>query len=211
MKNTTFVLLCCCVLLAACDKSNDTASEQRAGIEDKADTVVTDTASVVRDAGEKAAVELNGALESAKDAADNLADIANESASDAIDAGSDLKDSVVEGADAAVETVKDMSTATATKTGEMLASAGNDDASQGESIYKSKCNACHGAGVAGAPKLGDKAAWSARITQGNAVLLQHAIEGYKGKTGYMPAKGGYMDLSDDDVTLAVQYMVSKVQ
>jgi cytochrome c5 len=93
----------------------------------------------------------------------------------------------------------------------MIASVGSDDAKQGESIYTSKCIACHGAGIAGAPKLGDKAAWDARIAKGNAVLTRNAIEGFKGTTGYMPAKGGYMTLSDDEVSLAVQYMVSQVQ
>ncbi len=78
----------------------------------------------------------------------------------------------------------------------------------GEKTYKMACFACHGTGAAGAPKHGDKAAWADRIAQGNATLYDHAIKGFKGKTGFMPAKGGRADLSDADVKAAVDYMVS---
>ena len=82
-------------------------------------------------------------------------------------------------------------------------------ATDGKSVYESACVACHGAGLAGAPKFGDKAAWAARIAQGTATLEQHAIAGYQGSAGFMPAKGGRMDLSDDAVKAAVGYMVSQ--
>jgi len=85
----------------------------------------------------------------------------------------------------------------------------SDAVNPGKSIYKSKCVACHGTGAAGAPKLGDKTAWGTRIAQGNAVLLQHAIEGFKGDKGYMPPKGGYLSLSDEEISITVQYMVSQ--
>ncbi|MBD3609779.1 MAG: cytochrome c5 family protein, partial [Gammaproteobacteria bacterium] len=78
----------------------------------------------------------------------------------------------------------------------------------GKAVYQQACFACHGTGAAGAPKFGDKAAWKARIAQGMAKLNQHAITGFQGKTGYMPAKGGRMDLSDDAVKSAVTYMVT---
>lgn len=86
--------------------------------------------------------------------------------------------------------------------------AGAPAAAGGESVYKSACVACHGAGVAGAPKAGDKAAWSPRIAQGKPTLYQHAIAGYQGKAGVMPAKGGNAALADGDVKSAVDYMVS---
>ena len=60
---------------------------------------------------------------------------------------------------------------------------------------------------ANAPKLGDKEAWSARLAQGWSVLIDHAINGYKG----MPAKGGRADLSDDQVTASVGFMLSNVK
>ena len=97
-----------------------------------------------------------------------------------------------------------------TETSTAVAAKAGDD-KQAESTYKSKCVACHGGGIAGAPKLGDKAAWAARIAQGDEVLLQHAIKGFKGDTGYMPPKGGFMTLSDEEISAAVQYMVSQSQ
>jgi len=211
MKNATLALLCCCALLTACDNSNDTDREEEASMLDRASSIANDTANLASDAAEKAAGDIDNALESAKDAADSLAESAKESASDAMVAGAELKDTAVESTTAAVDSVKEMSSDAIEKSGEMIASVGSDDAKQGESIYTSKCIACHGAGIAGAPKLGDKAAWDARIAKGNAVLSQHAIEGFKGTTGFMPPKGGHITLSDDEVSLAVQYMVSQVQ
>lgn len=81
-------------------------------------------------------------------------------------------------------------------------------AAGGEGVYKNTCTACHGAGIAGAPKTGDKAAWTARIAQGKPKLYDHAILGYQGKAGVMPAKGGNAALADTDVKAAVDYMVS---
>ena len=114
------------------------------------------------------------------------------------------KETAVESAGAAVDSVKE-------KSDDVIASVTGDDSSKGESVYKKHCVACHGTGIAGSPKLGDKAAWSARITQGEAVMTQHAIKGFKGETGYMPPKGGFMSLSDDEISVTVQYMVSQVQ
>jgi cytochrome c5 len=83
-------------------------------------------------------------------------------------------------------------------------------AETGKKAYDTACIACHGAGIAGAPKLGDKAAWSARIGQGASVLYDHAIKGFQGKVGVMPAKGGSA-LPDADVKAAVDYMVAAVK
>ena len=76
----------------------------------------------------------------------------------------------------------------------------------GKALYNSACIACHGAGIAGAPKLGDKAAWAARIAQGSPTLYEHAIKGFQGKAGVMPPKGG-SPTPDGDVKAAVDYMV----
>lgn len=89
--------------------------------------------------------------------------------------------------------------------------AAQADTAKGKSVYEASCSACHAAGVAGAPKLGDKAAWEERIAQGIAVLEEHAIKGFQGKTGFMPPKGGAMHLSDADVKAAVAYMVGQAQ
>jgi cytochrome c5 len=86
------------------------------------------------------------------------------------------------------------------------ASAGGS-AANGKAVFESTCVACHGSGVAGAPKFGDKAAWAPRIKQGIDTLHQSAL---KGKNA-MPPKGGNPSLSDADVTAAVDYMVSQAK
>jgi cytochrome c5 len=82
---------------------------------------------------------------------------------------------------------------------------------KGKQVYDQSCAACHAAGVAGAPKLGDKAAWTARVAQGNDTLYTHALKGYQGKSGFMPPKGGNASLSDADVKAAVDFMVAQSQ
>ncbi len=77
-----------------------------------------------------------------------------------------------------------------------------------EEVYKAVCSVCHTAGIGGAPKSGDKAAWAPRIAQGADTLHKHAIEGFMGKAGYMPPKGGRADLSDESVMAATDYMVN---
>lgn len=77
----------------------------------------------------------------------------------------------------------------------------------GKKIYDTSCAACHTPGVAGAPKLGDKAAWEPRIAQGSDTLVEHAIKGFQGKTGFMPPRGG-SSASDAEIKAAVEYMVS---
>lgn len=75
----------------------------------------------------------------------------------------------------------------------------------GEGVFKKACMNCHGAGLAGSPKIGDKAAWAPRIKTGKDALYQSAL---KGKNA-MPAKGGQAALTDAEVKAAVDYMVSK--
>ena len=83
--------------------------------------------------------------------------------------------------------------------------------SPGEATYNQVCFACHAQGIAGAPKFGDAAAWAPRIAQGIAVLHKHALEGYNGKAGMMPARGGSPTLSDDAIKAGVNYMVQAAQ
>ena len=77
----------------------------------------------------------------------------------------------------------------------------------GQKIYGAACAACPTPGIAGAPKLADKGQWAPRIKQGAPVLYEHAIKGFTGKAGMMPAKGG-SSASDDEVKAAVDYMVN---
>jgi cytochrome c5 len=78
----------------------------------------------------------------------------------------------------------------------------------GAELYEAACKACHGAGLAGAPKAGDKAAWGPRLAQGKATLYEHALKGFTGKAGVMPAKGARTDLSDDLIKQGVDYLTS---
>lgn len=77
----------------------------------------------------------------------------------------------------------------------------------GEKTYNQACVACHASGAAGAPKLGDKAAWAPRLKTGMAALYAAALKG----KGAMPAKGGQATLSDADVKAAVDYMAARSQ
>lgn len=79
----------------------------------------------------------------------------------------------------------------------------------GPQVYNSACLACHGAGIGGAPKIGDPDAWAPRLAQGTSVLADHVINGYQGEAGYMPPKGGRIDLSDEEILAALDYMVEE--
>ena len=79
----------------------------------------------------------------------------------------------------------------------------------GDEVYNSSCAACHGSGVAGAPKVGDAGAWTDRIAKGIEELYVSAISGLQGSTGVMPAKGGNASLSDGSVQAAVDYMIEQ--
>ncbi|MGF6271993.1 cytochrome c5 [Massilia sp. UYP11] len=83
-------------------------------------------------------------------------------------------------------------------------------ADTGKKAYDAACIACHGTGIAGAPKFGDKAVWAARLDQGANTLYEHAIKGFQGKTGFMPPKGG-STIPDAEVKAAVDYMVAAVK
>lgn len=78
------------------------------------------------------------------------------------------------------------------------------DMAKGKNTYEHVCIACHGTGVAGAPKFGNKSAWAPRIAKGWDTLKQHALHGFKG----MPPKGGRPDLPDEQILDAMAYMTS---
>jgi cytochrome c5 len=81
------------------------------------------------------------------------------------------------------------------------ATAGQD----GEAVYNKACIACHSTGVAGAPKVGDKAAWEPRLAQGMDTLVSTALKG----KGAMPPKGGHSNLSDAEIKAAIEYILGK--
>ncbi len=79
----------------------------------------------------------------------------------------------------------------------------------GAQVYNQACLACHGAGIGGAPVMGDADAWSARLDQGLDTLREHAINGYQGSAGYMPPKGGRLDLSDEEINDAIDFILAE--
>ena len=87
------------------------------------------------------------------------------------------------------------------------ATGGGVDLAHGEQIVKARCFACHGTGAAGAPKIGDKAAWEPRIAQGMDTLVKHSIDGIRA----MPPKGTCMDCSEDDLKAAVAWLVEQAK
>jgi cytochrome c5 len=72
----------------------------------------------------------------------------------------------------------------------------------GKEIVAAQCVKCHGTGVGGAPKIGDRAAWTPRVQQGLDVVVSSAIHGH----GAMPPRGGMADLTDSEVRSAIVYM-----
>lgn len=109
-------------------------------------------------------------------------------------------------ASSSTATTAQANTATATASSAEVTKVADNSA--GEKLYNATCKTCHEAGIAGAPKFGDKAAWKDRIAQGKDTLYKHSIEGYTGKGGVMPPKGG-STASDDEMKAAVDYMVAK--
>jgi cytochrome c5 len=87
------------------------------------------------------------------------------------------------------------------------ASGGPAAPKSGTEVFEQVCSACHGAGIAGAPKAGDKAAWGPRVAKGKDTLYEHALKGFQGSAGVMPAKGGRVDVPDDLIKQAVDHMV----
>jgi len=83
----------------------------------------------------------------------------------------------------------------------------SETAIAGKATYTTSCLVCHDSGVAGAPKISDKETWTKRLEQGIDTLVKHATLGFQGDTGLMPAKGGNLALTDEQVKNAVHYMI----
>ncbi len=79
----------------------------------------------------------------------------------------------------------------------------------GQQVYQASCVACHDAGIAGAPKVGDKGQWAKRIAKGLDALYVSAVDGIQGSAGVMPAKGGNPALNNAEVRAAVDHMVAR--
>ena len=90
-----------------------------------------------------------------------------------------------------------------------IAVAASTPGRAGQEVYQAGCVVCHGAGIAGAPKLGDKGQWAKHIAKGLDALYASSVNGVQGSAGVMPAKGGNPALSDAEVKAAVDYMVGQ--
>jgi cytochrome c5 len=77
----------------------------------------------------------------------------------------------------------------------------------GQQVFNENCKVCHLQGVNGAPVLGNRKMWTKRAAQGEKILTEHAVNGY----GLMPAKGGKSHLADQDIAMAVRYMLSRLE
>lgn len=86
----------------------------------------------------------------------------------------------------------------------MALTAGAASAADGKTVYDQTCTACHKDGVAGAPKLGDKAAWAPRVAGGKDALVASVVKG----KGAMPPKAGNAGLSEADIKAAIDFMVA---
>nr|WP_316644592.1 c-type cytochrome [uncultured Roseateles sp.] len=91
----------------------------------------------------------------------------------------------------------------------VAAAPAEPDNALGKSVFGKTCAMCHAAGVAGAPKPGDKADWGPRIAPGKDTLYKHALEGFTGAKGMMPPRGGGAALKDEEVKAAVDYMTAQ--
>jgi len=190
--------------MAGCGDGDQAADAQR--IDQPAGETTAEVAEVVKES-------LPTGAESA-----SMAETADMERLAALQEGEKVAEVVVESATESVEAVKaEVAQEAATASAEVAAVTGQTavpaeaqpDLAQGKQVYSKNCFACHGSGAAGAPKLGDTENWAPRIAQGMDTLTDHAVKGYKGKAGYMPPKGGFMSLSDAEVTAAVAYMVSE--
>ena len=182
MKKTIFVAILSLLFVGGCSDSSDTAGSKT----------------------EEQASEATGATDSSSQTIDDASQAAKDTAEKVVTEGKELAETTAATADSVVQEAKQAAGDAADKV-----AAATDTGNKGEETYKAKCFACHGTGVAGAPKLGDTANWAPRIAQGEDVMVKHAIEGFTGKAGVMPPKGGAMDLTDDQIRGAVVYMVAQ--
>ena len=79
----------------------------------------------------------------------------------------------------------------------------------GVDTYQKACSVCHNSGLMGSPKLGDIKAWKPKIDKGMETLFNNFINSHQGEVGYMPPRGGNMDLSEEEVFSALVYMIEK--
>lgn len=212
MKQKTLVILGILALaMTACSKSGDseTAKQDEATMTEKAKSMAGDVAEKTSETASTISDKVKEGTEAAKDTAKKVVDKTSEMAGEVKDKAVAMTENLPEKVEAVKESVADkMAAVTGSAGSQADATPSADMIKLGNSVYGKGCVACHGSGAAGAPKLDDPS-WTARKAQGMDVLVEHALKGFQGSKGYMPAKGGFSALSDDEVKAAVAYMVSQ--
>ena len=219
MKPVTLAVLCSILAVAGCGDNNqsDTAMNEQSpppaqdqqAMDDTAGSITApDTSADAADPG-AAAPDTAPAGDIAAESSTDMGQSATNTAPDATAPDSNADMAAGTGTDTTADPAAGAAAVAPAAGGE--AGAAQADMAVGQSVYEGKCKACHATGAAGAPKLDDKANWAPRIAQGMDTLNKHAIEGFKGTVGFMPPKGGFATLSDDEVKAAVAYMVSQAQ
>ena len=223
MKKRIIFILGLIAITAACSKSEESATDvsSKQSIMDKANEAA---ASLKDKTAEMTSMGTEIISNSAKTAAEKASAFVQKGSSTVVTATEDAKEALQEKAvnlmskAPSVDSISDSEELSALTSNTeapiteipastTIASVSQAELDMGKSIYTSKCFACHSTGVTGAPKL-DDGSWSVRKQQGIDVMVDHAIKGFQGKKGYMPAKGGFAVLTDEEVAAAVAYMAN---
>lgn len=200
MNKILFTAVVAALLVSGCGDKNDAASgKTETSMLDKAMESSKGAVSGIKD---KAGEAMEGASSMASDAANTVGDAASDAMDNAGTMVADAKTAVSESASSAMESASDAASKAVAAVGGTA-----DGGAAGQQVYQKSCQSCHAAGVAGAPKLGDKDAWAPRIATGIDALVASSING----KGIMPPKGACASCSDDDLKAAVEYMVSESQ
>jgi len=205
------------------DKGEQGAEPGKTGLLEKTSEMSSAVGSAIEERAAATGESVGAAMDKAGQAASEAVEAVGEAGSELAASAQELAGGAQDQVAALAEQGQEQGSAAAAEAATTAAAGGAarlEPASQeldsaqletGKAVYTGKCMACHAAGVAGAPKLGDLADWEPRVAQGLDTLSQHAINGFQGARGYMPAKGGFAALSDDEVRAAVLYMVSQLQ
>jgi len=215
MNKMLFVAVVAALLVGGCSDKDDAASGKTdSSMLEKAKESTKTAMSDIKDAASKA---MDKTSEMASDASSSVGDAASDAMKGASEMASEAKTAVVATAGSAMSGAKEMvsdATEAVTDMSDDADEGDNDMESEaemsdggaaGQQVYQKSCQSCHAMGVAGSPKLGDKAAWAPRIATGMDALYASSING----KGIMPPKGACASCSNDDVKAAVQYMVSQ--
>ena len=219
MNKMLFVVVVAVLFVSACSDKDDASgkvtssaldkameTDLGAGIKDAASEAVDGARSMVADTANTVGDAASDAMEGASSMTTDAKTAVTDSVSNVVDGASnmvaDAKTAVSESASSAMDSVSETASNAVAAVGGMA-----DGGAAGQQVYKDSCQFCHAAGVAGAPKLGDKEAWAPRIALGLDALLASAING----KNVMPPRGACASCSDDDLKAAIEYMIGQSQ